>query len=190
MVTISIWRDKRSPFPTYSKQYIIFENNLFPIRGSYIHTFFPFKNLYNKLIISLLQEIFDFIPKTKTLLRGLAPELRGGMMAPPLRHEQITTKLPHSFSKAFNAHKSPLNRNVTYSYKKNSLRSFDLREFVISLPTSCSLLSLAQRKKQRDIHPLQGLPLYGEDATAPPVALSLRYPRTIIGPGCFFIGPR
>ncbi len=26
------------------------------------------------------------------------------------------------------------------------------------------LLSLAQRKKQRDIHPLQGLPLYGEDA--------------------------
>ena len=27
------------------------------------------------------------------------------------------------------------------------------------------LLSLAQRKKQRNIHPLQGLPLYGEDAT-------------------------
>ena len=26
------------------------------------------------------------------------------------------------------------------------------------------LLSLAQRKKQRNIHPLQGLPLYGEDA--------------------------
>ena len=34
--------------------------------------------------------------------------------------------------------------------------------------------SLAQRKRtKRDIHPLQGLPLYGEDATAPPVALIL-----------------
>ena len=28
-----------------------------------------------------------------------------------------------------------------------------------------SLLSSARRKKQRSIHPLQGLPLYGEDAT-------------------------
>ena len=36
------------------------------------------------------------------------------------------------------------------------------------------LLSLAQRKKQRNIHPLQGLSLYGEDATAPLVALTFR----------------
>ena len=36
------------------------------------------------------------------------------------------------------------------------------------------LLSLAQRKKQRNIHPIQGLPLYGKDATAPPVALTFR----------------
>ena len=36
------------------------------------------------------------------------------------------------------------------------------------------LLSSARRKKQRSIHPLQGLPLYGEDATAPPVALTLK----------------
>ena len=47
------------------------------------------------------------------------------------------------------------------------------------------LLSSARRKKQRSIHPLQGLPLYGEDATAPPVALTLRYPRPIKGSGCF-----
>ena len=32
-------------------------------------------------------------------------------------------------------------------------------------PCSDFLLSLAQRKKQRNIHLLQGLPLYGEDAT-------------------------
>ena len=52
---------------------------------------------------------------------------------------------------------------------------------------------------RRDIHPLQGLPLYGEDATAPPVALTFlrpfgskrpeverRYPRPIKGSGCFY----
>ena len=49
----------------------------------------------------------------------------------------------------------------------------------------CSF-SLAQRKRtKRDIHPHQGLSLYGEDATAPPVALTLMYPRPIKGSGCF-----
>ena len=37
---------------------------------------------------------------------------------------------------------------------------------------------------RRNIHPYQGLPLYGEDATAPPVALTLMYPRPIKGSGC------
>ena len=34
--------------------------------------------------------------------------------------------------------------------------------------------SLAQRKNERDIHPPQGPSLYGGDATAPPVAQTLR----------------
>ena len=99
------------------------------------------------------------------------------------------------------------------------------------------LLSSARRKKQRSIHPLQGLiftdhparamlawlvqepfisrvnprgfhqpqpllhkkglqttpkssPIFGKDLTAPPVALTLRYPRPIKGSGWFFIGWR
>ena len=47
------------------------------------------------------------------------------------------------------------------------------------------LLSLAQRKKQRNIHPTKASPR-GEDATAPPVALTLMYPRPIKGSGCFY----
>ena len=35
--------------------------------------------------------------------------------------------------------------------------------------------------------PSKASPLYGEDATAPPVALTLMYPRPIKGSGCFFI---
>ena len=37
----------------------------------------------------------------------------------------------------------------------------------------------AKKRTKRSIHPLQGLPLYGEDATAPPVALTLWYPQGI-----------
>ena len=39
------------------------------------------------------------------------------------------------------------------------------------------------KRTKRDIHPHQGLSLYGEDATAPPVALTLMYPRPITGSG-------
>ena len=38
--------------------------------------------------------------------------------------------------------------------------------------------------------PSKASPLYGEDATAPPVALTLRYPRTIKGPGYIFMFSR
>ena len=42
-------------------------------------------------------------------------------------------------------------------------------------PKGVCSFSLAQRKRtKRDIHPHQGLSLYGEDATAHPVALTLR----------------
>ena len=46
--------------------------------------------------------------------------------------------------------------------------------------------SLAQRKERKETStPSKASPVYGEDATAPPVALTLRYPKTIKGLGWF-----
>ncbi len=52
------------------------------------------------------------------------------------------------------------------------------------------VLFLAQEKNEKNIHLPQGPSLYGGDATAPPVAQTFRYARTIKGPAWFFIGYR
>ena len=48
----------------------------------------------------------------------------------------------------------------------------------------CSFLSARKKRTKESTHPTKASPR-GEDATAPPVALTFRYPRPIKGSGCF-----